>query len=73
MSDTLKSEENLNSENKKESVFKHFETGTPIKEYVFLKNVDESKATVFDVYRTKLNIVNNDTTFILTHRQTFTK
>ena len=73
MSDTLKSEEKLNSENKKESVFKDFETGTPIKEYVFLKNVDESKATVFDVYRTKLNIVNNDTTFILTHRQTFTK
>ena len=57
----------------KESVFKDFETSAPIKEYVFLKNVDESKATVFDVYRTKLNIVNNDTTFILTHRQTFTK
>lgn len=57
----------------KETVLKDFETGTPIKEYVFLKNVDESKATVFDVYRTKLNIVNNDTTFILTHRQTFTK
>ena len=57
----------------KESVFKDFETGAPIKEYVFLKNVDESKAMVFDVYRIKLNIVNNDTTFILTHRQTFTK
>lgn len=57
----------------KETVLKDFETGIPIKEYVFLKNVDESKATVFDVYRTKLNIVNNDTTFILTHRQTFTK
>ena len=57
----------------KETVLKDFETGVPIKEYVFLKNVDESKATVFDIYRTKLNIVNNDTTFILTHRQTFTK
>lgn len=57
----------------KETVLKDFETGAPIKEYVFLKNVDESKATVFDIYRTKLNIVNNDTTFILTHRQTFTK
>ena len=57
----------------KETVLKDFETGTPIKEYVFLKNVDESKATVFDIYRTRLNIVNNDTTFILMHRQTFTK